>query len=87
MARSRKNARSYDVFLDGELIGTVQSSERRGEAPAAGFGGRIVRVTGWPTTWRFKDVGGHSRSFHDTHDQRNQAVYALAAFVLDARSR
>jgi hypothetical protein len=86
MTHSKKTARAYDVYLNGERIGTVQSMERRGEAPS-GMGSRIVRVTGWPTCWTFTDSKGRSPGFLTTYDQRNQAIYKLAARELEYRKK
>ena len=86
MRHSGKTARKYDVFLNGERIGSVSSSERRGEAPS-GMGSRIVRVTGWPTCWTGRDLDGRSGGIDSYYDQRNQAVYSLAKRVLDQRAK
>ncbi len=86
MRHSGKTMKRYRVYLDGELIGTVQSSERRGEAKS-GMGSRIVRVTGWPTCWTFRDVGGHSGGAWSYCDQRNQAVYQLVGRVVEQRRK
>jgi hypothetical protein len=84
MRHSGKTMKQYPVYLDGELIGSVQSSERRGEAKS-GMGSRIVRVTGWPTCWTFRDLGGHSGGVGNYSDQRNQAVYRLVGRVVERR--
>ena len=84
MRNSKKTMKRYPVYLDGELIGSVQSSERRGEAKS-GMGSRIVRVTGWPTCWTFRDVGGHSGGAWAYCDQRGQAIYHLVGRVVEER--
>jgi hypothetical protein len=86
MRNSKKTMKRYPVYLDGELIGSVQSSERRGEAKS-GMGSRIVRVTGWPTCWTFRDLGGHSGGFGSYSDQRGQAVYHLVGRVVEQRRK
>ncbi|MGW8431695.1 hypothetical protein ACWGJ9_11430 [Curtobacterium citreum] len=86
LPHSGKSKRRYPVYLDGELIGHVQSSERRGEGKS-GMGSRIVRVTGWPTCWTYQDLGGHSGGFGSYSDQRGQAVYNLVGRVVEQRRK
>ncbi|WIB65885.1 hypothetical protein [Curtobacterium sp. MCBD17_040] len=80
MPHSKRTAKRYDVFLDGERIGSVQSSERRGEVRIPGMR-NVVRVKGWPTAWRFYDAGGHTTRLGRTFTTRAEAIHELVDHV------
>jgi hypothetical protein len=83
---TKKPLAVFDVYLDGERIGTVESFEQTHNRKPQGF--RYVTSRTYGIAWAYHPTARDNRYSHSlAKRQRNEAVYALAIEELEERSK
>ncbi len=84
-AHTKKPLAVFDVFMDGERIGFVESFEQTHDRKPRGFTYATSRTYG--IAWAYHPANRENRySYSLAKRQRNEAVYALALEELEERS-
>lgn len=81
---TKKSLARFDVYMDGERIGEVESFEEAHDRKPRGF--KYVTSRTYGIAWAWLSATADNRYSHSlTKRQRNEAVYALAIDEMQAR--